>query len=640
MKCVHLDFHTGPQIPDIGVAFDKAEFTKTLKDAKVDLITVFAKCHHGYAYFPSKLCAMHPNLKFNLLKEELEAIHDAGAKAPIYITVGWSKKDADEHPEWHHIDFHTGEPAYTGAGKPSDDPEAPLKDCSWLTLCPVGSYQDYLEAFTREVCENFDVTDGIFYDICFIRDACACESCKAGMRAMGLDPTNIDDARKYYKLKRVEMMKRLTGVVHEYAPDAPVFYNSGGADMNRPEYHPYQTHYELEDLPTAWGGYDLMPIRAKYFERYGKPFWGMTGKFHHAWGEFGGFKNKDALKYECADMVSVGASISVGDHLHPCGKLDESTYAQLGYAFDYIERIEKYTDNTKTYTDIAIWLSHDRNSDIGASKLLQIMQIDFDVIESHDPIAKYKCILLPDRVKLTEEDRKKLSDFIKNGGSVIASYSSGFEEMGVTKLEPSAFDQDYVKADLPEYRTPFLAYSSAYKTKCEGETLAEVYEPYFSRTVGHFCGHKNTPYKSEKAEYPALVRNGKCIYFAHPVFEAYNKSGNFVLENYIINAIESVYDKAVKTENLPSLGRIRVRESVNGDLALHILYATPVNRGNVCLLTDFPTLHGVKVTVKTDKTVTSAVSQPDGETIPFTQTGDEVTLSLPPFSLHKLIVLS
>ena len=33
----------------------------------------------------------------------------------------------------------------------------------------------------------------------------------------------------------------------------------------RPEYHPYSTHYELEDLPTAWGGYDKMPLRAKYF---------------------------------------------------------------------------------------------------------------------------------------------------------------------------------------------------------------------------------------------------------------------------------------------------------------------------------------------------------------------------------------
>ena len=639
MKCVHLDFHTGPAIPDIGKDFNKAEFTKTLKDAKVDLITVFAKCHHGYTYYPSKIGTMHPGLNFNLLKEEIEAVHDAGAKAPIYITVGWSKKDADEHPEWHHIDFYTGQPVYTGAGKPSDDPEAPIKDCSWLTLCPVGGYQDYLESITREVCESFDVADGIFYDICFIRDACACESCKAGMKAMGLDPTNIDDARKYYKLKRIEMMKRLTGVVHEYSPNAPVFYN-GGAEMNRTEYHPYQTHFELEDLPTSWGGYDNMPLRAKFFQRYGKYFMGMTGKFHHNWGEFGGFKNKDALKYECADMLSVGASISVGDHLHPCGKLDEGTYELMGYAFDYVDSIAKYTDNTEAITDIAIWLSHAGGSDLGASKLLQIMQIDFDVIESGSELGKYKCVIMPDRVKPTDTDKAALAEFVKNGGSVIASYASGCEEIGVKKITPSPYDQDYIQCDFAEYKTPFLAYSTAYRTECEGETLAAVYEPYFSRTVGHFCGHKNTPYKTEKAEYPALVQNGNVIYFAHPVFEAYNKSGNYVLEKYVTAAIERVYDKYIKVSGLPSCGRVRLRGlNQDGTVALHLLYATPVNRGNVCLLTDFPTLHGVTVEIKTDKTVTEVLSRPDDTPIPFTQNGDTVTLQLPPFSLHKLITI-
>ena len=65
MKCVHLDFHTSPTIDDIGTLFDAEKFTKTLKDAEVDLVTVFAKCHHGYCYYPTKVGTMHPGLKFN-----------------------------------------------------------------------------------------------------------------------------------------------------------------------------------------------------------------------------------------------------------------------------------------------------------------------------------------------------------------------------------------------------------------------------------------------------------------------------------------------------------------------------------------------------------------------------------------------
>ncbi len=636
MNCIHLDFHTSPDIEGIGEHFDKEALTRTVKEASIDLMTVFAKCHHGYTYYPSKVGQMHPGLKFNLLKEQIEAIHAAGAKAPIYITVGWSKKDADEHPEWHHKDFKTGK---TVTSAPiGEDIDAPLEDCAWITLCPAGGYLDYLKEITREVCESFDTSDGVFYDICFVKDACACDSCRRGARKMGLDPDSYEDAKKYYSLKRIEMMKTLTDIVHSYTPDATVFYN-GGADMNRTEYHPYQTHYELEDLPTAWGGYDLMPLRAKFFEKYGKPFLGMTGKFHHAWGEFGGFKSREALRYECADMLSVGASISVGDHLHPSGRIDESTYAMIGHAFGYVKKIDKYCLGTTPCADIGIFLSHNYESDMGASKLLQTMHLEYGTIESGDDLSNYKCIILPDCVKLTPYDEAAICDFVSRGGSVIASYESAFDALGVRKIAPSEYDKDFIKCDLDECTTPFLSYSGAHKVECDGEVIASVYEPYFSRTGRHFCGHKNTPNRLEPASYPALVRRGGVLYFAHPIFRVYDATGNYIIEQYIQKGIDMMYERAIVTENLPSCGRVRLRAMKDGTRVLHLLYAPPVNRGNVCLLPDFPTLHDVKITLKTDKKVTRVRTEPDGEELSFTNGDGEVSFTLPPFSLHKLVLI-
>ena len=169
MKCVHLDFHTSPLIESIGRDFDREEYIRVIKDAKIDLMTVFAKCHHGYCYYPTKVGTMHPHLSYDLLKEQIDACHSVGVTAPIYITMGWSKKDADEHPEWHHIDFWSKEPVYFGS-KPGTNPDEPINDCTWTTLCPVGSYKDYLIEITREICEMYDVSDGIFYDLCFIKD--------------------------------------------------------------------------------------------------------------------------------------------------------------------------------------------------------------------------------------------------------------------------------------------------------------------------------------------------------------------------------------------------------------------------------------------------------------------------------------
>ena len=640
MRCVHLDFHTSPDIPGIGEKFDPKSFSKRLSDAGVELVTVFAKCHHGYTYYPTRVAKMHPNLKFDLLGEQLSALRAAGIKAPVYITLGWSKLDADEHPEWHQRDFLTGKVLCEEALPLSDgEPDRPMRDTAWVSLCPLGGYKDHLIAITREICERYDCRDGIFYDICFVGDSCGCDACIRGMKSRGMDPKSHKDAKKYYSDGRVSLMADLTGIVHEYFPGAPVFYN-GGADMNRVEYHPYQTHFELEDLPTAWGGYDLMPIRAKFFEKYGKPFLGMTGKFHHAWGEFGGFKNREALRYECADMLSVGASISVGDQLHPSGELDEGTYGIIAHAFDYVRKIERFSENTAAESDLAIWLSHKRDSDIGASKILQTMHLEYDVIESGASLEKYKAIILPDAVSLTGEDKLALASFVLRGGKLIASYESAFSEIGIEKLSPSEYTVDYIRCNTAEVKTPFLAYSSAYRVSTSGEVLAEVFEPYFNRTCRHFSGHKNTPYKTEPASYPALVRCGGALYFAHPVFAAYQKSGSYVLERYIADAILSVYEPSLKIEGLPSAARVRLRREKRGKfLALHILYSPPINRGNVCLLSDFPNLHGVRVSLKTDMKVSSVRLEPSGDGIPFSFSDGELCFELPPFSLHGLVII-
>src|SRR5690349_16829325 len=87
---VHLDFHTSPFIPDVGSEFDAREFAKALKEAHVNSVTIFAKCHHGQCYYPTKSGTQHPALKGrDLLGEQIEALHSAGIRCPIYTTVAW-----------------------------------------------------------------------------------------------------------------------------------------------------------------------------------------------------------------------------------------------------------------------------------------------------------------------------------------------------------------------------------------------------------------------------------------------------------------------------------------------------------------------------------------------------------------------
>ncbi len=102
MRQIHLDFHTSEAIAGIGANFDPDEFGDTLLEARVNSITCFARCHHGWIYYDSKAHPqnIHPHLQRNLLKEQIEACHARSIRAPIYTTIQWDHLSATQHPDW------------------------------------------------------------------------------------------------------------------------------------------------------------------------------------------------------------------------------------------------------------------------------------------------------------------------------------------------------------------------------------------------------------------------------------------------------------------------------------------------------------------------------------------------------------
>ena len=97
---VHLDFHTSADCEDVGAHFDPEVFAKTVKAGHVDSMTIFAKCHHGFSYYPTKVGTTHPNLGFDLMGQQLEALHSVGVRAPIYVSIMWDDLAGEIEPGW------------------------------------------------------------------------------------------------------------------------------------------------------------------------------------------------------------------------------------------------------------------------------------------------------------------------------------------------------------------------------------------------------------------------------------------------------------------------------------------------------------------------------------------------------------
>ncbi len=653
---VHLDFHTSEHIPNVGADFDKAQFQAALKKGHVDSITVFSKCHHGWSYHPTKVNRMHPTLTFDLFGAQIEAAHEIGVKAPGYISAGFDEKSAVEHPEWiirNRDQSMMGSSDFSRAG--------------YHMLCLHSPYLDELLAQVREMCENYNV-DGVFMDITSAR-VCYCHSCVRTMRERGLNPYDEKNARAFGEEVYANYTRAVRETVDSVKPGLPIFHNAGATPRGRRDLEYMSSHTEIESLPTAQWSYDNLPMIARYVQPHGRDFLGMTGKFHTGWGEFGGYKHPNALIYETSLAVANGGKCSIGDQLHPLGKMDDETYRIIGEAYAKIEEKEPWLDGVSAVADIGLLsfdaylnkrpekkMPDDNMSDVGALRLLLEGHYLFDVLDEESDFTPYKLLILPDRMLIDASLQAKLDAFVAKGGKLLASgmscllqtadatdfaYDLGVKYEGSCEIQPiymtptcpigSAGVADYVLYAPAELTSP-----------ADGKVFATVKKPYFARTAEHFCSHRHAPQRMEDVGVGAsLGRNG--AYVASHIFREYAASGSQFVKQLICKAIDLCLDgqKTLSVE-LPGQGVATLMDQKEQSrLVLHLLYAPRTVKGaaKIEVIEDCVPLYSVPVSIRSKRPIKRVLLAPSGEELAFTRDGDRVCFEVPKVEIHAMVVL-
>ena len=423
-------------------------------------------------------------------------------------------------------------------------------------------------------------------------------------------------------------------------------------------------------------------MSAKYACNLPLDFLGMTGKFHTTWGEFGGYKHPNALRYECAAMLAFGAKCSVGDQLHPNGEFDTSTYQIIGEAYREVESKEPWCRGAEQVFDLAILSSEAESrthrealSDEGACRVLLESHFLFALIDRTMDFARYKALLLPDDIRIDAELKAKLDAFLAQGGKLILSGESGLWKdrpefafdlgaayEGLSPYYPPDNEpqrgHDYL-LPVPELRAtfvnrPLIMYERSHRIRVtKGESLGQIFDPYFNRTWEHFCSHQHAPNQEQPSGFDCGVRHGSILYFAHPVFRNYRAYGAVAYREFIVKAIRALLgDTVTLSTNLPSTARLNLtKQPKENRQILHLLYAPTVSRGGVMQLSggnvsggksvevieDLPPLHDIEVTLQLP--VKSARLVPQGADISIEKSGDRVTLRIPKFSCHQMIEL-
>ncbi|MEO6876265.1 MAG: alpha-amylase family protein [Opitutaceae bacterium] len=655
---VHLDFHTSGLIPGIGSKFNKRQFQEALKVGHVNSITVFSKCHHGYSYHPTKIGKMHPHLKFDLLARQIDACREMDVRCPIYLSAGLDEYAAFQHPTW--------------VVKKKDGTMYKPLEVEWFVriLRFNSPYLEYLCSQIEEVCQRWPDNDGIFLDIIGAQMDYSDDALQA-MKKLHLNPELDSDVKDYAEKVLYRYFKATTAAAQSVKKDNPVFHNSGHISLGARKALGYNTHLELESLPTGGWGYDHFPMSARYAITQKWDFLGMTGKFHNTWGEFGGFKRPAALQYECGAMAAYGAKVSVGDQLHPNGEMNMDTYRLIGAAYAEVEKMEPWCDYVKPVARIALVsceINQDRwrggqaasaLADEGVGRMLLELHQPFVVLDALATWEGFDLVVLPDTFVMDASHLAKAKKFLAKGGRIIAAGTALLDldhkkfaiDPGAKLLGRSTGEVDYLMATALTPNVPvksaIVIAGGAYLIKpTRAKVLAGRREAYFNRTWEHYCSHQHAPDVPTPAS-PSAVIGQQIAYFAHNIFSAYRANGQPLYRDFFEAALRALLGNKLPVEtNLPTTGRIGLMEQKREKrYVAHLLYSPTSVRGkfrdlNIELIEDVIPLRDTRVALRLPKKVKTARLVPDGEALGFNQEDGVVSFTVPEFASHQMVELA
>ena len=657
---VHLDFHTGPAVPDVGSEFDGDLFVRAFRDAQVESVTVFAKCHHGHLYFATERPERHPNLVdgLDLLGQQIEALHGAGIRAPIYVSVQCDEYAANLHPEWVVLtpQLEQLRRVFTNIRPVTVD----AFTAGWQILDMSSPYQEYLAAQVEEILSRFGPVDGMFFDMCWDQPSCS-KWAMEGMRGAHLDPTDAAARSDYANSVALSYMERFSQLVEpNLTKGSPtgVWFNSRPRTALDRERR-FLRHVEIEALPTGSWGYDYLPYIGRLVRHVGLPVLSQTGRFHRSWGDVASLKAPAALRYDCTRALTYGHACSVGDLLPATGKPGDAVYRLIAAAYEYVKACEPFVEAGSPVVDVALVADPALGDEpgpamIGAVKLLQRLRQQFDVVPAGSSLDAYAVIVIPDSTLVSGELAAEIRSQVTADKAVIVAAAAVpatpegddlMAALGVRRAGVSPFSTVFF-APTPEGP---LQPATSMPIRVHGESLlleplpgtqvlADMVNPFFERTYEHFSGHSYTP-PGASSGYGAVFGRGRIFVLAVPLFAGVAEEANPEYERVLGACLE----RALPAPALRAGGPRHLETAVvqaGEATVVHLLSYLPSRLGyELDLVFDPFPLVDVDIEVRMRSVPRRVSQQPAGKELDWAYQGGYVTTKVTVLDGHTMVVL-
>jgi len=533
----HFDFHSHKDIR-INHAPDAAGFARELKANGVEEIISFAKCHNGFAYYPSKVGYPHPKMVGDAFGDLAEACAKEGLSVLAYLSFGIDGEAGRRHHDWVQV----------GANGPR------LSEDHFISVCPFTPYTDEnMLPMIDEICQAYPV-DGFFFDTMGAMGICHCERCQRDFRQeCGLEiPSGADGPWAVYGQFRhrraLRLVDRISQFIKARKPNAKIGFNQLGT-IPYPERLPRSVNCITLDFCTAGPQSLQASMSAAFGSMADVPSDVMNTIFNQGWGDWSP-RPLATLEQFAAAVWARGCRAYFGDRTHPENHLAPETVDAVRFVGSLAKRFDKLAAPDAASLEPDVLLLHgvgvSYGPDLadfatgkrrlealkGAHALCLDAGANFAIVAEdylEERIAKERLVVVPEMEWLAESTVATLRRHVEGGGKLLLI---GDDPTGLAEVEAEAAPwQDHIY--FPAWETegrPVLVRGEFRKFKAAGETVANAIAPY-DCSFGMRFGWGMGPASDQPSANPLLVRRalggGEVWYLGAKLFSDYNWGANW-----------------------------------------------------------------------------------------------------------------
>jgi hypothetical protein len=629
--------------------------TAWFQECGVDFIVFPARCNLGTAYYPTKLGIPHPAMERDLYGDLVAACHSKGIAISAYINVGLSHEEAYRHREWCVL---------KADGRTYSEP---FGNSFFRNMCYNTGYGDHVIGMAREVVEWYDV-DGFFFD-CFNAPPCIGVECMTKMKAEGVDWTDPVQLYDFNYRKMLTMGRRLSEGVREVKDDLLLYFNGidyeAQADLG--------TYLELECLPQAGWGYELLPMVSRYMRTLNKPVLNMTGRFQRSWGDFGGVRTVSSVEYDCIYGIANGIPPTIGDHFHPRGDLNRAVMELDRTVYERLQPLQPWIEGAEPVVEIAAvaksdypgygWMGGTRPQEKSlavaalksATRVLCELNMQFDNVRMNSDWSKYSVLVLPDEIEVDAKLAQRLQAHVDAGGAIISTGWSGLDETrsrfvmqtawGVAYTGEDPYDPAYIEFGdgfddgMPDMPVTLYEKGIAMEALPGTEVLATITAPYYNDVWDGEHGNRYTPPDAPTGR-PAVTVNGRVAHVSHPVFRTYYNTGALPMRQVVANLLDRFLpEPLVRMPGAPAFTRATVTSQTARRMVYVMTYLPEARGAGVNMIEEPMEVSDLTVSLRLDgRTPRRVYLAPGREEIPFEIEGSYATVVLPKVQGWAVIV--